>query len=157
MNNTENTKSSSKLIDIMYLTNPRNLNKIKGSGRKNDYSKEELKKNKKLIMKITENILKGEYTDNSQDVTSSFFDYYDKILEHEILKKKVNIIQSQYTVEKEKKVKKKVIELNVTDIDVNLLAKKEKKEKKTNLNNYLKKKKRKTKVKIHLPKKQNFS
>ena len=156
MNNNEN-ESSSKLIDIMYLTNPRNLDKIKGSGRKSDYSKEELKKNKKLVMKITEKLLKGEYKDNSEDVTDSFFNYYDKILEHEILKKKVNIIQSQYTVDNEKKKKKKVVDLNVKDIDVNLLAKKEKKEKNTNLDNYVKKKKRKTKVKIHLPKKQNFS
>ena len=79
-------------------------------------------------MKITEKLLKGEYLKITRDVTDSFFNYYDKILEHEILKKKVNIIQSQYTVNNEKE-KKKVVDLNVKDIDVNLLAKKEKKKK----------------------------
>ena len=97
---------------------------------------------------------------SSSDITIvfilSFFAYYNKILEDEILKKKIKIIQSQYEgIEKNKKVKK-VINMNVNDLDVNLLRKKEKKGKHMNLDNYVKKKKKKVKKKVHLPKKQNF-
>lgn len=152
----EINKCSSKLIDLMYLTNPNSLNKIKIFNKKEHYSKEELKSKKKMIMRITEDIIMGKREDKSNDVILSFFAYYNKILEDEILKKKIKIIQSQYEgIEKNKKVKK-VINMNVNDLDVNLLRKKEKKGKHMNLDNYVKKKKKKVKKKVHLPKKQNF-
>ena len=152
----EINKCSSKLIDLMYLTNPNSLNKIKNINKKEQYSKEELKSKKKIIMRITEDIIMGKREDKSNDVILSFFAYYNKILEDEILKKKIKIIQSQYEgIEKNKKVKK-VINMNVNDLDINLLRKKEKKGKHMNLDNYVKKKKKKVKKKVHLPKKQNF-
>ena len=43
----------------MYLTNPNSLNKIKNVNSKEEYSKEELKSKKKMIMKITEDIILG--------------------------------------------------------------------------------------------------
>ena len=147
---------SSKLIDLMYLTNPNTLNKIKTIGQKNEYSKEELKEKKKIIMKITEDIIEGNRCDKSSDVLLSFFSYYNKILEDEHLKKKVKVIQSQYDGIGKKKKKKQVINLDVNNLDVNLLGKKEKNSKHMNLDNYVKKKKKKVKSKIHLPKKQNF-
>ena len=71
----------------MYLTNPNSLNKIKNVNSKEEYSKEELKSKKKMIMKITEDIILGKREDKSNDVIMSFFNYYNKILEDEILKK----------------------------------------------------------------------
>ena len=152
----ESNKGSSKLIDLMYLTNPNSLNKIKNVNSKEEYSKEELKSKKKMIMKITEDIILGKREDKSNDVIMSFFNYYNKILEDEILKKKVKIIQAQYDGLEKKKKKKEVVNLDVNDLDVNLLAKKEKKSKHMNLDNYVKKKKKKVKKKVHLPKKQNY-
>ena len=55
----ENNKGSSKLIDLMYLTNPNILNKIKNFNKKEQYSKAELKSKKKIILKITEDIIMG--------------------------------------------------------------------------------------------------
>lgn len=152
----ENNKGSSKLIDLMYLTNPNNLNKIKNFNKKEQYSKAELKSKKKIILKITEDIIMGKREDKSNDVILSFFDYYNKILEDEILKKKVRIIQSQYDGIEINKKAKKIVNMNVNDLDVNLLSKKEKKIKHMNLDNYVKKKKKKEKKKVHLPKKQNY-
>lgn len=149
-------KGSSKLIDLMYLTNPTGFNKIKNINKKEEYSKEELQSKKKIIMKVTEDIIMGNRSDKSNDVILSFFEYYNKILEDEILKKKVRIIQSQYENIENKKKEKKVVNMDVNDLDVNLLCKKEKKTKHLNLDNYVKKKKKKVKKKVHLPKKQNY-
>ena len=90
----------------MYLTNPNSLNKIKNVNSKEEYSKEELKSKKKMIMKITEDIILGKREDKSNDVIMSFFNYYNKILEDEILKKKVKIIQAQYDGLEKKKRKR---------------------------------------------------
>ena len=147
---------SSKLIDLMYLTNPNSLNKIKNIDSKDEYTKEELKSKKKMILKITEEIILGKRENISDDVLTSFFNYYNKILEDELLKKKVKIIQSQYEDIDKKKKKKQVVNLDVNDLDLNLLGNKEKKTKHMNLDSYVKKKNKKKKQKIHLPKKQNF-
>ena len=116
---------SSKLIDLMYLTNPNSLNKIKNIDSKDEYTKEELK-SKKMILKITEDIILGKRENKSDDVLMSFFNYYNKILEDELLKKKVKIIQSQYEEIDKKKKKKQVVNLDVNDLDLNLLGNKEK-------------------------------
>ena len=52
--------------------------------------------------------------------------------------------------------KKKVTNMDVNEMDINLLAKKEKKEKTIGLDNYVKKKKVKKKKKIYLPKTKKF-
>ena len=82
--------------------------------------------------------------------------YFEKILEDEFLKNKVSIIQSQYSNDLKKKKKKEISNMDVSEMDINLLGKKEKKEKVIGLDNYVKKKKVKKKTKIHLPKTKKF-
>lgn len=148
-----NDLEDSKMLDLMYLTNPNTLEKMKLLKKDKTHDETILKKNKKLVMKITEQILNSDITNKSDNVLHSFYSYFEKILEDEYMKKKSKIIQAQY--DKKKKKKKKVVNMDVTDIDVHLL-KKEKKPKKVDLDKFVKKKKVKKKVKVHLPKKQNF-
>ena len=139
----------------MYLINPNSLEKIKTKNDIKSIDKEKLKKYKKKVLKITEQLLTNDNNNKSPDVINSFFLYFEKILEDEFLKNKVSIIQSQYDKEI-KKNKKKVTNIDVAEMDINLLGKKEKKHKTIGLDNYVKKKKVKKKKKIHLPKTKKF-
>lgn len=145
----------STMIDMMYLINPNSLEKIKIKNDIKNVDKEKLKKYKKKVLKITEQLLNNDNENKSTNVINSFFTYFEKILEDEFLKNKVSIIQSQYDDETKKK-KKKVTNIDVNEMDINLLAKKEKKEKTIGLDNYVKKKKVKKKKKIYLPKTKKF-
>ena len=124
----------------MYLINPNSLEKIKIKNEIKNVDKEKLKKYKKKVLKITEQLLTNNNDNKSPDVINSFFLYFEKILEDEFLKNKVSIIQSQYDKET-KKNKKKVTNIDVTEMDINLLGKKEKTHKTIGLDNYVKKKK----------------
>ena len=150
-----NKVGDSTSIDMMYLINPNSLEKIKIKNEIKNVDKEKLKKYKKKVLKITEQLLTNNNDNKSPDVINSFFLYFEKILEDEFLKNKVSIIQSQYDKET-KKNKKKVTNIDVTEMDINLLGKKEKTHKTIGLDNYVKKKKVKKKKKIHLPKTKKF-
>ena len=150
-----NKVGDSTSIDMMYLINPNSLEKIKIKNEIKNVDKEKLKKYKKKVLKITEQLLTNNNYNKSPDVINSFFLYFEKILEDEFLKNKVSIIQSQYDKET-KKNKKKVTNIDVTEMDINLLGKKEKTHKTIGLDNYVKKKKVKKKKKIHLPKTKKF-
>ena len=150
-----NKVGDSTSIDMMYLINPNSLEKIKIKNEIKNVDKEKLKKYKKKVLKITEQLLTNNNDNKSPDVINSFFLYFEKILDDEFLKNKVSIIQSQYDKET-KKNKKKVTNIDVTEMDINLLGKKEKTHKTKGLDNYVKKKKVKKKKKIHLPKTKKF-
>ena len=146
----------STAIDMMYLVNPNNLEKIKMKNEVKSIDKEKLKKYKKKVLKITEQLLESNNDNKSPNVINSFLFYFEKILEDEFLKNKVSIIQSQYSNDLKKKKKKEISNMDVSEMDINLLGKKEKKEKVIGLDNYVKKKKVKKKTKIHLPKTKKF-
>ena len=146
----------STAIDMMYLINPNSLEKIKIKNDVKSVDKEKLKKYKKKVLKITEQLLESNNDNKSVDVINSFLFYFEKILEDEFLKNKVSIIQSQYNNDLKKKKKKEISNMDVSQMDINLLGKKEKKEKVIGLDNYVKKKKVKKKTKIHLPKTKKF-
>tara|TARA_B100000963_G_scaffold360371_1_gene390997 strand:+ start:28851 stop:29315 length:465 start_codon:yes stop_codon:yes gene_type:complete len=150
-----NKVGDSTMIDMMYLINPNSLEKIKIKNDIKNVDKKKLKKYKKKVLKITEQLLNNENENKSTNVINSFFTYFEKILEDEFLKNKVSIIQSQYDNETKKK-KKKVTNMDVNEMDINLLGKKEKKEKTIGLDNYVKKKKVKKKKKVYLPKTKKF-
>ena len=98
-----NKVGDSTIIDMMYLINPNSLEKIKTKNDIKSIDKEKLKKYKKKVLKITEQLLTNDNNNKSPDVINSFFLYFEKILEDEFLKNKVSIIQSQY----DKEIKKK--------------------------------------------------
>lgn len=150
-----NKVGDSTMIDMMYLINPNSLEKIKVKNDIKDVDKEKLKKYKKKVLKITNQLLTNNNNNKSPNVINSFYTYFEKILEDEFLKNKVSIIQSQYENETKKK-KKNVTNINVTEMDINILGKKEKNHKTIGLDNYVKKKKVKKNKKIHLPKTKKF-
>ena len=150
-----NKVGDSTIIDMMYLINPNSLEKIKTKNDIKSIDKDKLKRYKKKVLKITEQLLNNDNDNKSPNVINSFFIYFEKILEDEFFKNKVSIIQSQYDKETKKK-KKNVTNLDVAEMDINLLGKKEKKGKIIGLDNYVKKKKVKKKKKLHLPKTKKF-
>tara|TARA_B100000900_G_C20436591_1_gene657238 strand:+ start:359 stop:922 length:564 start_codon:yes stop_codon:yes gene_type:complete len=145
------------MIDLMYLTNPNNLERIIKKEQTVDIPVDHYKKYKKNVMEITEKILDGDTKKMNTRVLDIFQDYYNSIVEEIKFNKKQTIIQSQYGNIDIKKVKKDVVKLDIGSLDINLLPKKEKK-KKCGMDNFVKKKKKKkVKSNIIIPVKKDFS
>ena len=145
------------MIDLMYLTNPNNLERIIKKEQTIDIPVDHYKKYKKNVMEITEKILDGDTKNINTRILDIFQDYYNSIVEEIKFNKKQTIIQSQYGNINIKKVKKDVVKLDIGSLDINLLPKKEKK-KKCGMDDFVKKKKKKkTKTNIIIPVKKDFS
>ena len=155
--NIEKKQKQQHMIDLMYLTNPNNLERIIKKEQTVDIPVDHYKKYKKNVMEITEKILDGDTKKLNTRILDIFQDYYNSIVEEIKFNKKQTIIQSQYGNIDIKKVKKDVVKLDIGSLDINLLPKKEKK-KKCGMDDFVKKKKKKkTKTNIIIPVKKDFS
>tara|TARA_B100000795_G_scaffold269766_3_gene260296 strand:- start:3960 stop:4394 length:435 start_codon:yes stop_codon:yes gene_type:complete len=134
-------------IDLMYLTN--DLIKYK----KNDKIKDENinEKYNSLIQSSTKKLLKKEFI--SEKINESFQIFVNNVIENDRFVNRQQIIQQQYkNMDKEKK-KKKYVPINIDQLDINMIVKKETKT--IDLKTFLKKKKKKSK--IVMPKKHDFN
>ena len=78
---------SRNYIDLMYLTNPSNISRIKRMNEVITVDIEDQKKYKKEVIKITDRLINGEKI--SVDINELFNNYFQKIKEHlEFTKKK---------------------------------------------------------------------
>ena len=140
---------SRNYIDLMYLTNPSNISRMKKIEEKVD--KEEFKKYKKDIIKFTERLIDGESISSGIDVL--FNKFFIKIKEHINFTKKKNVVQSQYHLMKEKE-KKEYIKMDLSELNITLMKKPINKVK--NLSDFVNKKKKRKGKKIVMPKKITF-
>ncbi len=97
---------SRNYIDLMYLTNPSNISRMIKIEEEKKVDKEEIKKYKKDIIKITNKLIGGENI--SSEIDALFNRYFIKIKEHLDFTKRNNIVQSQYHLLKEKEQKEKI-------------------------------------------------
>jgi hypothetical protein len=142
---------SRNYIDLMYLTNPSNISRMKKI-KEEKVDKEEFKKYKKDIIKFTERLIDGERI--SSGIDALFNKFFIKIKEHINFTKKKNVVQSQYHLMKEKE-KKEYIKMDLSKLDITIMKKPIHKVK--NLSDFVKKKKKKRKgKKIVMPKKITF-
>lgn len=142
---------SRNYIDLMYLTNPSNISRMKKI-EEEKVDKEEFKKYKKDIIKFTERLIDGESISTGIDVL--FNNFFIKIKEHINFTKKKNVVQSQYHLMKEKE-KKEYIKMDLSELNITLMKKPINKVK--NLSDFVnKKKKKKRGKKIVMPKKITF-
>jgi len=142
---------SRNYIDLMYLTNPSNISRMKKI-KEEKVDKEEFKKYKKDIIKFTERLIDGERI--SSGIDALFNKFFIKIKEHINFTKKKNVVQSQYHLMKEKE-KKEYIKMDLSKLDITIMKKPIHKDK--NLSDFVKKKKKKRKgKKIVMPKKITF-
>jgi hypothetical protein len=125
-------------VDLMYLTNDlikyKKDEKITNENTNNKYNS--------LILSTTKKILNKEVI--SEKINESFQLYVNNIIEHERFKNKQQIIQQQYKNMNKEKKKKKYVPINIDQLDINMIGKKETKT--IDLNTFLKKKKKKSKV-----------
>ena len=68
---------SRNYIDLMYLTNPSNISKMRKMKEEKNINREEIKKYKKDIIKITERLIDGEKI--SSEIDALFNKYFIKI------------------------------------------------------------------------------
>ena len=142
---------SRNYIDLMYLTNPSNISRMKKI-KEETIDKKELIKYKKDIIKFTERLIDGESISTGIDVL--FNNFFIKIKEHINFTKKKNVVQSQYHLMKEKE-KKEYIKMDLSELNITLMKKPINKVK--NLSDFVnKKKKKKRGKKIVMPKKITF-
>jgi len=132
---------SRNYIDLMYLTNPSNISRIKRMNEVITVDIEDQKKYKKEVIKITDRLINGEKI--SVDINELFNNYFQKIKEHLEFTKKKNLVQSQYHLMKEKE-KKEYIKMDLSGLDITMMKKPDSKKIK-NLNDFIKKKKKKKK------------
>ena len=108
---------SRNYIDLMYLTNPSNILKMKKLAlNEQTINTDERKKYKKDIMKITECLIKGERI--SSDIDALFNEYVEKIKDHVKFTKKNNRIQSQFHL-----MEKKYVKMDISSVDISVLDK----------------------------------
>ena len=143
---------SQNYIDMMYLMNPSNISRMKKIKEEKNIDMEEIKKHKKDIIKMTERLIDGDSI--SSDIDAIFYRYFVKIKEHLHFTKKMNVVQSQYHLMKEKE-KKEYIKMDLSKLDIDIMKKPEPKVK--NIGDFVKKKKKKSKTKkTVMPKKITF-
>ena len=138
-------------VDLLYLTNPNNLLNLK---KNNDDSIKNINKYKSFILTSTKNLLENEIISDNK-VNESFKIYIKHLIEYNKFNNRKRIVQQQYNnINKEKK-KEKYTPINIDQMDINIMGKKE--TKKIDLNAFVIKKKKKNKKKIIMPQKHNFN
>ncbi len=145
---------SRNLIDLMYLTNRVNMEKLNNIKEDENLSLENKKKYKEkffnLINNIFNNIPIKNDTDNiTIDLIYSFNHFFKKSVGYFEFLEKQEKIQERYKDMEKKKSKIKNIDIN--DLNINIIRKK-KQVKTKDMTDFVKKKKRKNKKKLHIPK-----
>ena len=140
---------SRNYIDLMYLTNPSNISRMIKIEEEKKVDKEEIKKYKKDIIKITNKLIGGENI--SSEIDALFNRYFIKIKEHLDFTKRNNIVQSQYHLLKEKE-QKEYIKMDLSKLDIDFIKKPNSKKIK-NLEDFVKNKKKRKGKKVVMPKK----
>ena len=140
---------SRNYIDLMYLTNPSNISRMIKIEEEKKVDKEEIKKYKKDIIKITNKLIGGENI--SSEIDALFNRYFIKIKEHLDFTKRNNIVQSQYHLLKEKE-QKEYIKMDLSKLDIDFIKKPNSKKIK-NLEDFVKNKKKRKGKKRPPPKK----
>jgi hypothetical protein len=143
---------SRNYIDLMYLTNPSNISRMIKIEEEKIVDKEEIKKYKKDIIKITNKLIGGENI--SSEIDALFNRYFIKIKEHLDFTKRNNIVQSQYHLLKEKE-QKEYIKMDLSKLDIDFIKKPNSKKIK-NLEDFVKNKKKRKGKKVVMPKKITF-
>ena len=138
-------------VDLLYLTNPNNLINLKETT-ENDYIIENISKYKSFILTSTKKLLENEVISNK--VNESFKEYVKNLIELNKFNNRKRIVQQQYNDMNKEKKKEKYEPINIDQMDINMMGKKE--TKKIDLNAFVKKKKNKKK-KIVMPQKHNFN
>ena len=142
-------------IDLLYLTNPINLINLKNSNEtaEKNYIIENISEYKSFILTSTKKLLENEIISNK--VNESFKAYVENLIELNKFNNRKRIIQQQYNnINKEKK-KEEYKPINIDQMDINIIGKKE--TKKIDLDTFVKKKKKKKKKKVVMPQKHNFN
>ena len=140
---------SRNYIDLMYLTNPSNISRMIKIEEEKKVDKEEIKKYKKDIIKITNKLIGGENI--SSEIDALFNRYFIKIKEHLDFTKRNNIVQSQYHLLKEKE-QKEYIKMDLSKLDIDFIKKPNSKKIK-NLEDFVKNKKKRKGKKVVMTKK----
>jgi hypothetical protein len=145
---------SRNIIDLMYLTNQTNMDKISKIRTEKTISKKNLEKYKDKFLTLTTDILNGKKikneTDNiTQDMKYEFHEYFKKAMGYFDFLEKKKIIQARYK-DMQKKTSK-IKNMNIDELDISIM-KKPKKVKHKDLTGFVKKKKTKNKKKIVMPK-----
>ena len=145
---------SRNLIDLMYLTNRVNMEKINNIKEDEKLSMENKKKYKDAFLDLTKNILNNEKIKNDSDnitidLVYSFNHFFKKAIGYFQFLEKQEKIQERYKdIEKKKS---KIKNIDIADLNINIMRKK-KQVKTKDITDFVKKKKRKHKKKMHLPK-----
>lgn len=139
-------------VDLLYLTNPNNLINLKKETTENDYIIENISKYKSFILTSTKKLLENEVISNK--VNESFKEYVKNLIELNKFNNRKRIVQQQYNDMNKEKKKEKYEPINIDQMDINIMGKKE--TKKIDLNAFVKKKKNKKKN-IVMPQKHNFN
>ena len=142
-------------IDLLYLTNPINLINLKNSNEtaEKNYIIENISEYKSFILTSTKKLLENEIISNK--VNESFKAYVENLIELNKFNNRKRIIQQQYNnINKEKK-KEEYKPINIDQMDINIMGKKE--TKKIDLDTFVTKKKKKKKKKVVMPQKHNFN
>jgi len=140
-------------VDLLYLTNPNNLTSLKNNNEatEKDYTVEN--KYKSFILTSTKKLLENEIISNK--VNESFKEYVENLIELNKFNNRKRIVQQQYNDMNKEKKKEKYEPINIDQMDINIMGKKE--TKKIDLNAFVKKKKNKKKKKVVMPQKHNFN
>lgn len=105
---------SMNLIDLQYLTNPLEFQKLQQKTNMTEtISSKDLKFYKKRLFQLTKNILQGEKVDKK--VQNAFEQYANVVIEHFKFMDKMEIIQKEYVDIKEKKEKVENIDMQKTN------------------------------------------
>ena len=137
-------------IDLMFLTNYAVINNKEKE--KETYKIDGVDNYKSFILSTTKKLIKNEFIDPK--VNDSFKNFVETLIEYKNFTDKKNFIQQQYK-ELDKEQKKKTFKpIDIGNVDINIVCKKE--TKKIDLNTFVKKKKVKKKKNISFPKKHNF-
>ena len=142
-------------IDLLYLTNPNNLTSLKSNTEETEkeYIIENINQYKSFILTSTKKLLENEKISNK--VNESFKVYVENLIELNKFNNRKRITQQQYNNMEKKKKKEKYKPINIDQMDINIIGKKE--TKKIDLETFVKKKKKKKKKKVIMPQKHNFN
>ena len=142
-------------IDLLYLTNPNNLTSLKSDTEETEkeYIIENINQYKSFILTSTKKLLENEKISNK--VNESFKVYVENLIELNKFNNRKRITQQQYNNMEKKKKKEKYKPINIDQMDINIIGKKE--TKKIDLDTFVKKKKKKKKNKVIMPQKHNFN
>ena len=148
---------SRNLIDLMYLTNRVNMEKLNNIKEDEKLSLENKKKYKEKFFNLTNNIfnnipIKNDTDNITIDLIYSFNNFFKKSVGYFEFLEKQEKIQQRYKDMEKKESKIKNIDIN--DLNINIMRKK-KQVKTKDMTDFVKKKKRKNKKKMHIPKQLN--